>query len=110
MECKFGCHERGNLHANERRTEAETKSDSQVENLINAAEFKANYMGEFFTDKLRTGYYNNLSQVYIMDVAKLETQTNLYLNTTAKLVPENSSFQLKPKALESLEDFNEVEE
>ena len=44
MECKFGCHERGNLHANEHRTEAETKSDIQVENLINVAEFKANFM------------------------------------------------------------------
>ena len=46
MECKFGCHERGDLHANEHRTEAETKSDIQVENLINVAEFKANFMGE----------------------------------------------------------------
>ena len=63
----------------------------------------------YITTKLRTGYYNK-SQVYIMDEAKLETQTNLYLNTTAKLVPENNSFQFKPKALESLEDFNEVEE
>ena len=60
----------------------------------------------YITNKLRTGYYNNQSQVCIMDVAKLETQTNLYLNTTAKIVPENNSFQ----ALESLEDFNEVEE
>ena len=44
MEFKFGCHERGNLHANKHRTEAETKSDIQVENLINVAEFKANFM------------------------------------------------------------------
>ena len=43
-----------------------------------------------------------------MYVAKLETKRNLYLDTTAKLVPEN--FLLKPKALASLEDFNEVEE
>ena len=42
------CHERGNLHANEHRTEAETKSDIQVENLINVAEFKANFMGELY--------------------------------------------------------------
>ena len=48
MECKFGCHERGNLHANEHRTEAETKSDIQVENLINVAEFKANFMGKLY--------------------------------------------------------------
>ena len=50
MECKFGCHERGKssthqrLFANEHRTEAETKSDIQVQNLINVAEFKANSM------------------------------------------------------------------
>ena len=48
MECKFGCHERGNLDANEHRTEAETKSDIQVENLTNVAEFKANFMGELY--------------------------------------------------------------
>ena len=51
MECKFGCHERGNLQrlfANEHRTEAETKSDIQVENLINFAEFKANFMGKLY--------------------------------------------------------------
>ena len=48
MECKFGCHERGNLYANEHRTEAETKSDIQVENLINVAEFKANSMGKLY--------------------------------------------------------------
>ena len=64
----------------------------------------------YITTKLRTDHYNNQSQVYIMYVAKSEAKTNLYLNTTAKLVPENNSFQLKPKALESLEDFNEVEE
>ena len=72
MECKFGYHEKRNLHANEHRTEAETKSDIQVENLINVAEFKANFMC-YITTKLRTGYYDNQSQVYIMDVAKLET-------------------------------------
>ena len=48
MECKFGYHERGNLHGNEHRTEAETKSDIQVENLIDVAEFKANFMGELY--------------------------------------------------------------
>ena len=44
-----------------------------------------------------------------MYVAKLEIKTNLYLDTTAKLVPEQFSFETK-KALASLEDFNEVEE
>ena len=29
-------------------TEAETKSDSQVESLINVAEFKANFMGKLY--------------------------------------------------------------
>ena len=57
MECKFGCHERGKssnqgsdilLFANEHRTEAETKSDVQFENLINVAEFKANFMGKLY--------------------------------------------------------------
>ena len=51
MERKFGCHERGKLQrsfANEHRTEAETKSDIQVENLINIAEFKANFMGKLY--------------------------------------------------------------
>ena len=50
MECKFGCHERRNLHVglNEHRTEAETKSDIQVENVINVAEFKANFMEELY--------------------------------------------------------------
>ena len=47
-ECKFGCHERGNLQANEHLTEAETKSDIQVENLTNVAEFKANFMGKLY--------------------------------------------------------------
>ena len=45
MECKFGCHEREYLQqsfANEHRTEAKTKSDSQVESLMNVAEFKTN--------------------------------------------------------------------
>ena len=46
MECKFGCHERENLQrssANEHWTEAKSKSDSQVESLMNiAAEFKTN--------------------------------------------------------------------
>ena len=45
MECKFGCHEREYLQrsfANEHWTEAKTKSDSQVESLMNVAEFKTN--------------------------------------------------------------------
>ena len=48
MDCKFGCHERGNLQrllANEHRTEAETKSDIQVEYLT---EFKANFVGKLY--------------------------------------------------------------
>ena len=48
-----------------------------------------------------------LCSVYIY-IAKLETKTNLHLDTTAKLVPEQFSFETK--ALSSLEDFNEVEE
>ena len=51
MECKFGCQERGNLQrlfANKHQTEAETKSDIQVENLINVAEFEANFMGKLY--------------------------------------------------------------
>ena len=35
------------LFANEHRTEAE-KSDIQVENLINVADFKANFMGKLY--------------------------------------------------------------
>ena len=45
MECKFGCHEREYLQrsfANEHWTEVKTKSDSQVEILMNVAEFKTN--------------------------------------------------------------------
>ena len=48
MECKFGCHERGNLHANEHWTEAETKSDIRVENLMNVAQVKATFMGKLY--------------------------------------------------------------
>ena len=62
MECKFGCHERGNLQrsfANEHWTEAETKSNSQVESLMNVAQFKANFMVSYITTKLRTDYHNN---------------------------------------------------
>ena len=48
MECKSRCHERKNLHQFnghlQHWTEAETKSDSQVESLINVAEVKANFM------------------------------------------------------------------
>ena len=77
MECKFGCHERGNLQrlfSNEHRTEAETESDIQVGNLTNIAEHKANFMGSYIlTTKLRTDCYNNQSQVYIMYKGKLET-------------------------------------
>ena len=47
MECKLCCHERGKF-ANEHRTEAETKSDIQIENLMNVAEFKANFMGKLY--------------------------------------------------------------
>ena len=39
--------ERGKI-ANEHRIEAETKSDIQIENLINVAEFKANFMGKLY--------------------------------------------------------------
>ena len=41
-----------------------------------------------------------------MYVAKLETKTNLCLDTTAKLLPE----KFPPRALASLVDFNEIEE
>ena len=74
MECKFGCYEREkslteksehvqgkNLQRSFATLEAETKSDSQVENLINIAQFKANFMGKLHTIRLRTGYYNNQS-------------------------------------------------
>ena len=47
MECKLGCHERGKI-ASEHQTEAETKSNIQIENLINVAEFKANFMGKLY--------------------------------------------------------------
>ena len=48
MKFKSGCHERKNLpqfngHM-QHWTEAETKSDSQAESLINVAEVKANFM------------------------------------------------------------------
>ena len=47
MECKFGCHRREYLQrllANEHWTEATPKSDSEVESLMNVAEFKtSNY-------------------------------------------------------------------
>ena len=69
MECKFGCHERGNLHANEHWTEAETKSDIRVENLIKLLSSKLLSWESYITVKLRTDYYNNKSQVYIMYVA-----------------------------------------
>ena len=57
MECKFGCQEMGKSSTltvickrTLGRTEAETKSDIQVENLINVAEFKANFnfMGKLY--------------------------------------------------------------
>ena len=51
MECKSGCHERKNLHQFnghlQHWTEAETKSDSQVESLINVAEVKTNFLGRW---------------------------------------------------------------
>ena len=98
MECKSGCHERKNLHQFnghlQHWTEAETKSDSHVESLINVAEVKTNFLGSYITTKLRTDYYNNQSSVHIY-VAKLETKTNLYLDTTAKLVPEQFSLETK---------------
>ena len=52
----------------------------------------------YITIKLRTDYYNNQSQVYIIYVAKLETQTNLYLNTTVKLVPEKKILLVETKS------------
>ena len=61
------------LFADEHRTEAETKSDVQVENLINVLNSKLITWESYITTKLRTDYYNNQSQVYIMYVAKLET-------------------------------------
>ena len=99
MECKSGCHERKNLHQFnghlQHWTEAETKSDSQVESLINMLlKEKLISWVSYITTKLRTYYYNDQSSVHIY-VAKLETKTNLYLDTTAKLVPEQFSFETK---------------
>ena len=99
MECKSGCHERKNLHQFnghlQHWTEAETKSDSQVESLINMLlKEKLISWVSYITTELRTDYYNNQSSVHIY-VAKLETKTNLYLDTTAKLVPEQFSFETK---------------
>ena len=52
MKCKFVCHERENLQQFnghlQHWTEAETKSDSQVESLINVAELIANFMGKLY--------------------------------------------------------------
>ena len=59
MECKFGCNISSTvgclvviylqrLFANEHWTEAKTKSGIQVENLINIAESKANFMGKLY--------------------------------------------------------------
>ena len=45
----------------------------------------------YITTKLRTDYYNNQSSVHIY-VAKLETKTNLHLDTTAEIVPEQIFF------------------
>ena len=39
---------KGEKFANKHRTEAETKSDIQMENLINVAELKANFMGKLY--------------------------------------------------------------
>ena len=43
-----------------------------------------------------------------MYVAKLETKTNLYLDTTAKLVPEQFSFETKSFSISGR--LNEVNE
>ena len=98
MECKSGCHERKNLYQFnghlQHWTEAETKSDSQVESLINVAKSKLISWVSYITTKLRTDYYNNQFSVHTY-VAKLETKTNLYLDTTAKLVLEQFSFETK---------------
>ena len=98
MECKSGCQERKNLHQFnghlQHWTEAETKSDSQVESFINVAKSKLISWVSYITTKLRTDCYNNQSSVHIY-AAKLETKRNLYLDTTAKLVPEQFSFETK---------------
>ena len=72
MERKLSCHERGKF-ANEHRTEAETKSDIQVENLIMLLNSKLISWESYITTILRTGYQNNQSQVHIIYIAKLET-------------------------------------
>ena len=50
MECKSGCHKRENPQQLNGHLQhwTETKSDSQVESLINVAEFKANFMGKLY--------------------------------------------------------------
>ena len=51
MECNLVVTKGKNLQqsfANEHWTEPETKSDSQVESLMNVAEFKANFMGKLY--------------------------------------------------------------
>ena len=60
-----------------------------------------NFMGKLYyiTTKLRTDYCNNQSYAYIMYIAKLETKTNLYLDTTAKLVPEKFSIETKSSSI-----------
>ena len=62
----------------------------------------------YITTKLRTDHHNNQCKVHIMYVANLETKTDLYPPRQLNLYLKN--FLLKPKALASLEDFNEVEE
>ena len=47
MECNLVV-TKGKKFENEHRTGAETKSDIQIENLINVAEFKANFMGKLY--------------------------------------------------------------
>ena len=49
MECKLGCHERGKI-ASEHQTEAETKSNIQIENSMLIS------WGSYITTKLRTDY------------------------------------------------------
>ena len=58
MVCKFSCREREILQqsfANKHWTEAEPKSESQVRNLMNVADFKASFIGESTTVPLKLG-------------------------------------------------------
>ena len=58
MVCKFSCRESEILQqsfANKHWTEAEPKSESQVRNLMNVADFKASFIGESTTVPLKLG-------------------------------------------------------